>query len=117
MKNFILFFVMASIVIAGCNSQSAKKTAPSHDEMMAKASRSEKNGWIVVHLEGSPYEIGYQHGYLGLLKSSISAAPSKPLTSRPRAKTRSFSGKNRTGCCGPVFPQSTATKSPGLPPG
>ncbi len=64
MKNFILFFVMASIVVAGCNSQSAKKSTPSHDEMMAKASRSEKNGWIVVHLEGSPYEMGYQHGYL-----------------------------------------------------
>ncbi|HEX5637142.1 MAG TPA: C45 family peptidase, partial [Gammaproteobacteria bacterium] len=32
--------------------------------MMAKATRSEKNGWIMVHLEGSPYEIGYQHGYL-----------------------------------------------------
>jgi hypothetical protein len=32
--------------------------------MLSKASRSEKNGWIVVHLEGSPEVIGYQHGYL-----------------------------------------------------
>ena len=28
------------------------------------ASRYEKNGWIYVHLEGSPKDIGYQHGYL-----------------------------------------------------
>ena len=25
--------------------------------------RAEKNGWIFVHLEGSPYHIGFQHGY------------------------------------------------------
>src|SRR4051794_20842851 len=26
--------------------------------------RPEHNGWIFVHLEGSPATIGYQHGYL-----------------------------------------------------
>src|SRR4051795_13072262 len=26
--------------------------------------RPEANGWIFVHLEGSPASIGYQHGYL-----------------------------------------------------
>ena len=26
--------------------------------------RAEQNGWIWVHLEGSPADIGYQHGYL-----------------------------------------------------
>lgn len=26
--------------------------------------RAEQNGWIFIHLEGSPNEIGYQHGYL-----------------------------------------------------
>src|SRR5580658_11198675 len=31
---------------------------------LANASRYDKNGWIYVHLEGSPREIGYQHGYL-----------------------------------------------------
>ena len=28
------------------------------------SSRSEKDGWIFVHLEGSPESLGYQHGYL-----------------------------------------------------
>ncbi len=34
------------------------------DDPLAKASRENKNGWIYVHLEGSPQTIGYQHGYL-----------------------------------------------------
>jgi len=25
--------------------------------------RPERNGWIYVHLEGKPAEIGFQHGY------------------------------------------------------
>ncbi|HXG92743.1 MAG TPA: C45 family peptidase [Blastocatellia bacterium] len=31
---------------------------------LARAYRTERNGWIYIHLEGSPEEIGYQHGYL-----------------------------------------------------
>jgi hypothetical protein len=38
---------------------------PQIDPRLKKASRAaERNGWIQVHLEGSPAEIGYQHGYL-----------------------------------------------------
>jgi len=29
-----------------------------------KGYRFERGGWIYVHLEGSPHDIGYQHGYL-----------------------------------------------------
>lgn len=29
-----------------------------------KGYRFERGGWIYVHLEGSPYDVGYQHGYL-----------------------------------------------------
>jgi hypothetical protein len=31
---------------------------------LAKVYRFERGGWIYVHLEGSPHDIGYQHGYL-----------------------------------------------------
>ena len=35
------------------------------DSRLAKAfRRPELNGWIFVHLEGTPSEIGFQHGYL-----------------------------------------------------
>src|SRR5258708_7544507 len=31
---------------------------------VGNASRENKNGWIYLHLEGSPKDIGFQHGYL-----------------------------------------------------
>src|ERR1041384_8840133 len=38
---------------------------PQPDPRLKKASRAaEHAGWIPVHLEGSPAEIGFQHGYL-----------------------------------------------------
>ena len=38
---------------------------PQTDPRLKKASRAaERAGWIQVHLEGSPAEIGFQHGYL-----------------------------------------------------
>jgi hypothetical protein len=38
---------------------------PKTDPRLAKASKApERNGWIQVHLEGTPREIGFQHGYL-----------------------------------------------------
>lgn len=32
--------------------------------IMAKASREDKGGWIILHLAGSPRQVGYQHGAL-----------------------------------------------------
>jgi len=29
-----------------------------------KGYRNETNGWVFLHIEGSPYEMGFQHGYL-----------------------------------------------------
>ena len=37
---------------------------PGDTQRLHHASRSEKAGWIFVHLEGSPADLGYQHGYL-----------------------------------------------------
>jgi hypothetical protein len=38
---------------------------PHIDPRLKKSARAtERNGWIQVHLEGSPAEIGFQHGYL-----------------------------------------------------
>ena len=42
---------------------SCKNTPATHDRL-GKATREDKNGWIYVHLSGSPSDIGYQHGYL-----------------------------------------------------
>jgi hypothetical protein len=34
------------------------------ESRLAKGYRFERGGWIYVHLEGTPFNIGYQHGYL-----------------------------------------------------
>lgn len=59
MKTLYTFVFLALIAggAAGC------KTAH-QDNRLEKATRENKNGWIYVHLEGSPSTIGYQHGYL-----------------------------------------------------
>jgi len=34
------------------------------DPKLKNAYREDKSGWVFIHVEGSPDEIGYQHGYL-----------------------------------------------------
>src|ERR1700733_8950826 len=36
----------------------------SDNPILAKSYRFERGGWIYVHLEGAPHDIGYQHGFL-----------------------------------------------------
>ncbi len=38
--------------------------SPAKDVRMQGASRTEKDGWVFVHLEGTPEQIGFQHGHL-----------------------------------------------------
>src|ERR1043166_9900240 len=40
------------------------KPTISEDDRMKGSYRFDRNGWIFVHLEGSPDQIGYQHGKL-----------------------------------------------------
>src|SRR6476659_6323512 len=53
----LLFGLMLSATAA------PRETEP--DARLKKASRrAEQNGWIYVHLEGAPSDIGFQNGYL-----------------------------------------------------
>src|SRR5512142_1951994 len=40
------------------------RQARNKDPRLAKAWIFDRGGWTFVHLEGSPADIGYQHGYL-----------------------------------------------------
>ena len=54
-------FAFALILVACAQPGKTQATDP----RLEKASRSPtQNGWIPVHLEGSPSQIGFQHGYL-----------------------------------------------------
>ena len=50
-----LIFILSTAAFAKSNST---------DSRLGKSYRFERGGWIYVHLEGSPGDIGYQHGYL-----------------------------------------------------
>ena len=63
-RSWLLPIILTSILIAGCHNQSTRKAPLTHEELMKASSRTEKNGWISVHLKGAPEVIGYQHGYL-----------------------------------------------------
>src|SRR5512146_1589064 len=45
-------------------SASEQASQNSNDPRLQKAWRFERGGWIFVHLEGSPADVGYQHGVL-----------------------------------------------------
>ncbi len=56
---FLLFCILL-ITISLSTGASENKTFIRYD----KGYRFEKNGWVFIHIEGNPYERGYQHGYL-----------------------------------------------------
>jgi hypothetical protein len=51
-------------VAASNSSAPITKIPAANDPHLSKSYRFERGGWIYVHLEGSPHDIGYQHGYL-----------------------------------------------------
>src|SRR5215472_15014720 len=60
-KTWLCFrFFLALILTSTCIAMAA--TGP--DPRLEKSYHFQQGGWTYVHLEGSPSEIGYQHGYL-----------------------------------------------------
>ena len=53
-------FALALILVGTALAENASRPDPRLD----KAYRFQQGGWTYVHLEGSPADVGYQHGYL-----------------------------------------------------
>ena len=58
----VLAFIAFGLFSPACKKKPAAPAAPPAE--LAKATRVDTNGWINVHLEGTPREIGFQHGWL-----------------------------------------------------
>jgi hypothetical protein len=56
MRKLIFTFILFAFLKSGFSQ--------ANNQWLAKSHRENRNGWIFVHLEGSPSEIGYQHGFL-----------------------------------------------------
>src|SRR5579863_4913442 len=52
------------LVAAMCAAQAQNAGSAASDPRLGKSYRFQQGGWTYVHLEGSPAEIGFQHGYL-----------------------------------------------------
>ncbi len=57
----LLSLLAGNIFIYG---QSGNQLTNEQKACLSKANRHEKNGWIYLHIEGTPEERGFQHGYL-----------------------------------------------------
>ena len=58
----VLFaLLLLCVTLTGLHAQA---TATASDARLKKAYRFQKGGWTYVHVEGSPSDIGFQHGYL-----------------------------------------------------
>lgn len=59
---FLLMLVLFSPVLV--RSQTNNQLSNEQKTWLLKANRHEKSGWIYLHIEGTPEERGFQHGYL-----------------------------------------------------
>lgn len=61
MRRFLLLVLCLTVTSL---SVSAFAKSSTKDSRLGNAYRFERGGWIYAHLEGSPSNVGYQHGYL-----------------------------------------------------
>jgi hypothetical protein len=55
---------IAAILVAAAPRAASSSASRAQDPRLGNSYRFEQGGWIYVHLEGSPAQIGFQHGYL-----------------------------------------------------
>ena len=53
---------IASLLLLAATTASALAAAPAPDPRLSGGYTFNRDGWTYVHLEGTPTEIGYQHG-------------------------------------------------------
>lgn len=58
----IASFVFIGLAAAGV--MLAADLTKEEQSWVAKAAREERNGWVFLHIEGTPFARGFQHGYL-----------------------------------------------------
>jgi hypothetical protein len=62
-KKAIILLLLVSLCSTSVHSQTNDQLSKEQKTWLSKANRHEKNGWIYLHIEGSPEERGFQHGY------------------------------------------------------
>jgi hypothetical protein len=65
----LIYGAAITFLLAGCATETAipvgeGSLTAQENEWLAKAYRDDENGWIYLHIEGTPFERGFQRGYL-----------------------------------------------------
>jgi hypothetical protein len=82
-----------SMAFAACNpapAPAAKSPEPPADARLNGSSRLDRNGWIYVHLQGPPDQLGFQHGYLLAPEIADLLRVTKPLLQQLTGKDWAF---------------------------
>src|SRR5580692_2391233 len=69
----------AIILLSGCRAGSSDASTPVLDARLTGSTRLDRNGWVFVHLEGPPDQMGFQHGYLLTAEITDLLRVTKPL--------------------------------------
>jgi poly(3-hydroxybutyrate) depolymerase len=74
--------VIAALCAPACSghTDTARSGAATTDPRLEGANRLERNGWIYVHLQGPPAQLGFQHGYLLAPEITDLLRVTKPFT-------------------------------------
>ncbi len=64
MKHGLWILLAVLILVCAASFASAAGLTPEEQGWIAKAERYDKEGWIYLHIEGEPFERGFQRGYL-----------------------------------------------------
>jgi hypothetical protein len=59
-----VLLLLCGVVLLGCAVASATPAVNMEQELKGSFRRPQKDGWTLVHLEGTPHQIGFQNGYL-----------------------------------------------------
>lgn len=63
-KLILAIVILLSFILSGPVFSESGQLTREERGWLAGGSRSEKEGWIFLHLQGAPYERGFQYGYL-----------------------------------------------------
>lgn len=63
-KKAVILLLLIFIFPVFAQGQTGKQLTGEQKTWLSKANRHEKNGWTYLHIEGTPRERGFQHGYL-----------------------------------------------------
>ena len=61
---YFLFSQPRTAVVHAARKPATTQEPSAKDPRLGNAYRFERGGWSYVHLEGTPEQIGFQHGYL-----------------------------------------------------